>query len=74
LRKTYLDEFIKSTDFSRNKKNDDPHFFMESLKTFIKGTFKGKDQKRMPSVKSMQFFLGSIFYPKKTKQVFKNEK
>lgn len=73
MRRTYLEEFTELTHFAKNKKNQDPEYYIECLHRFIKEVISDSQlTKKMPSLKLMTFFLGSIFYPKNMKLVHKS--
>jgi hypothetical protein len=80
MRKTYLDEFNESTNFAKSYRFKDKTFYEESLTKFVTTRFlnykvkvevnkKGFSNKA-PLPGDLEFYLGSIFYPKHMKSTF----
>eukprot|EP00347_Sterkiella_histriomuscorum_P013303 403365231 len=76
MRKTYLEQFNKSSGFLKKKRNQQPEFFIQVLGEYIDTTIiensimdpESKTQLR----ESLSFFLGSLFYPKIIEQIYKS--
>jgi hypothetical protein len=66
MRKGYLEEFNKSTNYIKNKRYAEPKYLIECLEIYIQERFPESfsNDGAIPSSDSISFFLGSIFYPK----------
>ena len=68
MRKTYLADFNKVTQFSKKKRTENEFFLLECLEKYITSTFLKLDhkigKKKLPTTDELVFFIGSVFYPK----------
>ena len=69
LRKFYVADFNKASDFIRRKRRLQPTFYIESLKKYVLDrnilkTLPFDAEKSGASVDSLVFNLGSLIYPK----------
>lgn len=77
MRKTYIDDFNNYTNFIGIKRNKPNEFFSNSLKKYALNRFFKRNQNKqasnskVPSIEEFIFFLGSIFYPKRLKELHK---
>jgi hypothetical protein len=79
LRRYYLKKFNALTQFMKNKRHNQESYFNECLDIFTeylsqrdrtqKSEFNKSDT--VPNTSSIQFFLGSLFYPKVMNKIFR---
>jgi hypothetical protein len=77
MRKVYLSDFLKVTSYNRKRYSRPPIFYLEALISYVDKIFANKISNNEENYGKMRdglaFFMGSLFYPKRMKCIFKSQ-